>query len=354
MGTSTDVSPPVLRRHFASDNFAGICPEAWEAMAEANAGHAASYGADWWTGEATRLIREVFETDCEVFFVFNGTSANSLAVASACTPFESVLCHEHAHLFNDECGAPGFFAHGTTLVPLPGQNGKLTIGEIERAATRRTDVHHPKPRMVSITQATELGTVYTVEEIAGIGATADRLSLRLHMDGARFANAVAALDVPPRVVTWEAGVDMLSFGGAKNGMAFGEALVFFDRHLAREFAFRRKQSGQLASKMRFLAAPWIGMLRDGAWLRYAAHANAMAAALDVGLRALPGVQVAYPRGANAVFALLPPQFADGLRARGWQFYTDVGPGGAARLMCSWDTTEEDVAAFLRDAADLAK
>ena len=354
MGSSIDSSPPAPRRHFASDNFAGVCPEAWAALEEANAGHAASYGADWWTAEATRLIREVFETDCEVFFVFNGTSANSLAVAAACAPFESVLCHEHAHLISDECGAPGFFAHGTTLVPLPGKSGKLALAEIEHAATRRTDVHHPKPRVVSLTQATELGTVYSAEEVAAIGTVADRLHLRLHIDGARFANAVASLGVAPRALTWEAGVDVLSLGGGKNGMAFGEALVFFDRHLAREFAFRRKQSGQLAPKMRFLAAPWIGMLRDGGWLRHAAHANAMAAAMERGLRAIPGLEVIYPRGANAVFAALPSRVADGLRARGWQFYTDVGPDGAARLMCSWDTTEEDVAAFLRDSADLAK
>src|SRR5258708_27650963 len=186
------------RRHFASDNFAGICPEAWAAMEEANRAHAPSYGADSWTAEAVQQIREVFETDCDVFFVFNGTSANSLAVAAACAPFESVLCHEHAHLSNDECGASGFFAHGVTLVPLPGAHGKVPYTEVERAATQRTDIHHSRLRMVSITQSTELGTVYTVEEIAAIGTAADRLGLRLHMDGARFANAVAALDVPPR------------------------------------------------------------------------------------------------------------------------------------------------------------
>src|SRR5882757_1348254 len=180
--------PP--RRYFASDNFAGICPEAWAAMEEANAGHAPAYGADAWTAEATRLIREVFETDCEVFFVFNGTSANSLAIAATCAPFESVLCHEHAHVDTDECGAPGFFAHGVSLVPLHGKHGKFSFSELRRAATRRSDVHHPKPRLVSVTQSTELGTVYSVDEVASIGATVDELSLRLHMDGARFANAV--------------------------------------------------------------------------------------------------------------------------------------------------------------------
>ncbi len=348
MGTD----PP--RRQFASDNFAGICPEAWAAMGEANAAHAPAYGADPWTAEATRLIREVFEADCDVFFVFNGTSANSLAIAAACAPFESVLCHEHAHVDTDECGAPGFFAHGVSLVPLQGKHGKFSFSELRRAATRRSDVHHPKPRLATITQSTELGTVYSVDEIAAIGATVDELSLHLHMDGARFANAVAGLGVPPRAVTWEVGVDILTLGGTKNGMAYGEALVFFDKHLARDFAFRRKQSGQLSSKMRFIAAPWVGMLRDGAWLRHGAHANAMATQLEKGLRAVPGVTLPSPRQANAVFAMLPQPLVDGLRGRGWYFYTDVGPDGAARLMCSWDTTAEDVDRFLRDCADLAK
>lgn len=323
-------------------------------MQEANHGHAPSYGNDPWTAEATQLIRDTFECDCEVHFVFNGTSANSLAVASTCRPYESVLCHEHSHLLNDECGAPGFFAGGTSLVPLPGRDGRLDAATIRAAATRRTDIHHPRPRLVSLTQSTELGTVYSPQELAAIGMTADELGLHLHIDGARFANAVAALGVAPSKITWEAGVDVLTLGGTKNGMAFGEALVFFDKHLARDFAFRRKQSGQLASKMRFVSAPWAGMLRDGAWLRHAAHANEMAAALERGLRDLPNIAITFPREANAVFALLPPAVVTHLHECGWQFYTDVGPGGAARLMCSWDTTREDVAAFLRDTSDLAK
>ena len=347
-------SPASPRRHFASDNWAAVCPEALAALAAANSGHAASYGADDSTAEATRLIREIFETDCEVFFVFNGTAANSLAVAAMCAPFESVLCHRSAHLGTDECGAPGFFAHGTTLVPLDGPDGKFDPAEIARVAMRRGDVHHPKPRAVSVTQSTELGTVYAAKEIAAIGETARELGLWLHMDGARFANAAAAIGQPPRRMTWEAGVHALSLGGTKNGLPFGEALVFFNRELARHFEFRRKQSGQLASKMRFLTAPWVGVLRDGAWLRHATHANSMAVQLEEGLRGLPGVRVLYQRQANVVFAMLPPAMLAGLRARGWQFYTDVGPDGAARLMCSWDTTVEDVSALVRDAADLAK
>ena len=340
-----------MRRQFASDNWAGICPEAWAAMAEANADHAPSYGADAWTAEAVRLVREVFETDCAVHFVFNGTAANSLAVAAMCAPFESVLCHEHAHLATDECGAPGFFAHGTTLQRLPGALGKIAAADLGPATRARRDVHAPMVRAVSITQSTELGTVYAPEEIAAVGEAARALDLRLHMDGARFANAVAALGVAPRAITWEAGVDVLSLGGTKNGLPGGEALVFFNGALARQFEHRRKQGGQLASKMRFLAAPWAGVLRDGAWLRHAAHANAMAAQLGFGLGEMPGVRVLYAREANVVFATLPSVLLAGLRARGWEFYTDVGPDGAARLMCSWDTTAEDVAAFLRDAAE---
>ena len=341
-------------RHFASDNWAAACPEALAALTEANTGHAPAYGADAWTAEATRLLREIFEAPCEVFFVFNGTAANSLAVAAMCAPYESVLCHRWAHLATDECGAPGFFAHGSTLVPLDGHNGKIAPEAIMEAAKGDAGVHRPKPRGVSITQSTELGTVHTPEEIAALGETAHALDLWLHMDGARFANAAAALHAPPRRLTWEAGVDVLSLGGGKNGLPFGEALVFFDPELARDFAFRRKQGGQLASKMRFLAAPWVGVLKDGAWLRHAAHANAMAAELESGLRSLPGVRILFSRDANAVFAALPRAMVDGLRARGWHFHTDVGPEAAARLMASWDTTREDVEVFLRDAAELAK
>jgi threonine aldolase len=344
-------TPPSARRHFASDNFAGICPEALAALIESNTGHAASYGADAWTAEATRRVREIFETDCEVFFVFNGTAANSLALASIRAPFESVLCYEHAHIATDECGAPGFFAHGTTLMLLPAKHGKLTPATIAAAATSRRDVHAQKPRAISLTQSTELGTVYSPDEISALAETARAHGLAVHMDGARFANAVAALGVTPRALI--AGVDVLSFGGTKNGLPFGEAVVFFDHELARQFDYRRKQGGQLASKMRYLAAPWVGILRDGAWLRHAAHANAMAAALERGLRALPEIQIVYPRQANAVFAALPATTSAALRDAGWHFYSDVGPAAAARLMCSWDTTPDDVAAFVRDAAEKA-
>jgi threonine aldolase len=342
---------PHLRRQFASDNYAGICPEAWAAMAEANHGHAPGYGDDAWTERAADLVRQLFETDCDVFFVFNGTSANSLALASLCQSFHSILCHESAHVETDECGAPEFFSNGTKVLTIAGANGKIAPPDVERMVRRRSDVHYPKPRVVSLTQATELGTVYAPDEIKAIWARAKSLGLRVHMDGARFANAVASLGVSPKEITWQAGVDVLCFGGTKNGMAVGDAVVFFDRELAREFDYRCKQAGQLASKMRFLSAPWVGMLQDGAWLRNARHANAMADRLHAMVRDLPGVKVLHPRQANSVFLELPPRVAEGLRARGWRFYDFIG--GACRLMCSWDTTEEDVRAFADDLREMS-
>ncbi|HSB19916.1 MAG TPA: low specificity L-threonine aldolase [Anaeromyxobacteraceae bacterium] len=335
------------RRHFASDNYAGICPEAWAAMAEANVGHEPGYGDDAWTARAADLIRELFETDCEVFFVFNGTSANSLSLASLGQSYHSIVCHEVAHVETDECGAPEFFSNGMKVLTVPGADGKVTPAALERVVRRRDDVHYPKPRAVSLTQATELGSVYGPDELKAIWATARSLGLRIHMDGARFANAVAELGVAPKEITWQAGVDVLCFGGTKNGMAVGEAVVFFDRELAREFDYRCKQAGQLASKMRFLAAPWVGMLKDGAWLRNARHANAMARRLEEELRGVPGVRLLHRRQANSVFAELPAPVRDGLRARGWRFYDFIAWGGA-RLMCSWDTTLDDVLAFAAD------
>ncbi len=339
------------RRQFASDNYAGICPEAWVAMEQANVGHERSYGDDQWTEQAADLIRDVFETDCQVFFVFNGTAANSLSLASLCQSYHSILCSDVAHVETDECGAPEFFSNGTKVLLVPGEGGKLDPGGVERMVKKRTDIHYPKPRVVSLTQATEVGTVYTPDDIKAIWARAKSFGLRMHMDGARFANAVASLGVAPKEITWQAGVDVLCFGGTKNGMAVGDAVVFFNRELAHEFDYRCKQAGQLSSKMRFLSAPWVGMLKDGAWLRNAKHANTMAAYLETGLRDLAGVKFLFPRQANAVFAELPRPAIEGLWAKGWMFYTFIGQGGC-RLMCSWDTRLEDVDRFTSDLKQL--
>ncbi len=344
-------SIPLRPRHFASDNYSGICPEAWVAMGRANHHHIQSYGEDEWTRQASDRIRDLFETHCEVFFVFNGTAANSLSLASLCHSYHSILCHEISHVETDECGAPEFFSHGTKVLLLPGENGKIDPDQIERMVLRRSDIHYPKPRVLSVTQATEVGTVYSPEELKTIGNIARRLGLRLHMDGARFANAVASLKVAPKEITWRAGVDVLCFGGTKNGIAVGDAVVFFNKELAREFDYRCKQAGQLCSKMRFLAAPWLGMLQNNAWLDRADHANRMAALLHNGLSRLPELKILFPQEANAVFVQLPQAVIDGLHAGGWIFYNFIGKGGC-RLMCSWDTTAKDVRAFVADVKRL--
>jgi len=343
-----------VRRHFASDNYAGICPEAFAAMTEANHGHEVGYGDDTWTEKAANLLREVFETDCEVFFVFNGNSANSLSLASLCQSYHSILCHEMAHVEGSECGAPEFFANGTKVLLLNGQDGKIDPQSIERAVNKRTDIHYPKPRALSLTQATEVGTLYSRDELGALAGEARRYQLRIQMDGARFANAVVGLGVSPKEITWQAGVDVLCFGGTKNGLAVGEAVVFFNRELAREFDYRCKQGGQLASKMRFLSAPWVGMLQDGAWLRHATHSNAMAKRLEAAIRPLPGIHISYPVQSNAVFARIPDQVTDALHQRGWKFYTRVGGWDESRLMCSWDTMPEDVDAFAKDMKELSE
>ncbi|WP_263772755.1 threonine aldolase family protein [Propionivibrio soli] len=334
-------------QHFASDNYAGICPEALDALLAANVGHAPAYGDDDWTRQVSDRLRELFATDCDVYFAFNGTAANSLALASLCQSYHSVICHEVAHVETDECGGPEFFSNGSKLLPARGSNGKLTPDAIREVISRRSDIHYPKPRVVTLTQATEVGTVYQRDEVAAIADLAHEHGLRVHMDGARFANAVAALGVAPSEITWRAGVDVLCFGGTKMGLPVGEAVVFFDRSLSEDFAWRCKQAGQLASKMRFLAAPWLGILEGGAWLRHAGHANAMARRLAHGITAIGGVERLFPVEANSVFVLLPEQAQAALRARGWRFYTFIGAGGV-RFMCAWDTTPESVDALLAD------
>jgi threonine aldolase len=321
-------------------------------MTAANAIHEVSYGNDRWTQLAADLIREVFETNCEVFFVFNGTSANSLSLAAMCQSYHSVLCHELAHVETAECGAPEFFANGSKVLLLRGEAGKVDPADIQRAVQKRTDIHYPKPRVLCLTQATEVGTVYSVEETKARCELARKLGLRVQMDGARFANAVASLNVSPKEITWQAGVDVLCFGGTKNGLAVGEAVVFFDRDLAHEFDYRCKQAGQLASKMRFLSAPWTGLLKDGVWLKHARHANAMAKRLEAGLRRIPGVAITYPVDSNAVFARMPEDVEAKMHERGWKFYTGIITGEESRLMCSWDTTPEDVDGFAADLREL--
>ena len=335
-------------QQFASDNYAGICPEAWAAMETANRGHVPAYGEDQWTQAAADAFRALFaKSDAEVFFAFNGTAANSMALASLCQSYHSVICSSYSHVETDECGAPEFFSNGSKLLVATSADGKLTPELIETLAKSRSDIHFPKPRVVSITQATETGLVYSLDEIRAISATCRALGLRLHMDGARFANACASLGCSPAEMTWKAGVDLLCFGGTKNGMAVGEAVIFFDRELAADFDYRCKQAGQLASKMRFLTAPWLGVLTDSVWLKHAAHANAMAQRLSKGLSQIRGVTLLHPTDVNGVFASLPDKCHRTLAERGWKYYTFFGRG-SARFMCSWATTEADVDLLLAD------
>jgi len=347
-------SLPSPKTHFASDNTAGVCPEAWEAMTRANRDYAASYGNDVWTERASNLLRDLFEApEAEVFFVFNGTAANSLALASCCQSYHSVICHEHAHIIDDECGAPEFFSNGTKLLGAPGDQGKIDPAAIARLALKRTDIHYPKPRVVSLTQSTELGTIYKLNELEAIRETTRQFDLVTQMDGARFANAVAALGVAPKAVTWQNGIDVLCFGGTKLGMASCEAVIFFNKELAREFDYRCKQAGQLASKMRLLAAGWVGVLENGAWLKHAQHANRCAAQLAARLEKEAGLTTAHPVEANAVFVRLPDALIRGLRERGWTIYNFIG-GDVARLMCSWQTTDADIDALVSDVVTVQK
>jgi threonine aldolase len=343
------MNSPIVDARFASDNTAAMCPEAWEALARANSGFAVGYGEDDWTRRARELIRDLFETDCETHFVFNGTAANSLAMASLCDSHHAVIGHRLAHIDSDECGAPGFFRQGMRILSVAGENGKLSAEAVESASRRRTDVHYHRSRALSLTQSTELGTVYRREELGALGETARRCGLRMHMDGARLANACASTNASPAELTWKAGVEVLCLGGVKNGLMAGEAVVFFDRELALDFGRRCKQAGQLSSKMRFLTAPWVGLLESGAWLRHAGHANRCAARLAEGIRAIEGMRMLAPVEANAVFVDMPRERAERLHALGRHFY-EFGSVGGYRLMCSWQTTEADVDALLRDMA----
>lgn len=345
------VSDPTCPQ-FASDNNAGVCPEALAAMTAANGGHVTAYGADEWTRRAADLIRGVFDADAPVYLVFNGTAANSLALAAICRNTDAVVCHANSHVNVDECNAPGFFSGGAKLLTVDTPHAKITPAALLAAAVTPHDEHASRPRALTLTQATELGTLYTPEELRALTDTAHAKGMKVHMDGARFANAVASLGCHPADIVQRAGIDVLSFGGTKNGLPIGEAIVFFDRDLADEFARRRKQGGQLASKMRFMAAPWIGVLEHGAWLTHAAHANAMARRLSAAVERIPGARLIAPTQANGVFAHLPPAVIAGLHARGWRFYVFVGDTGC-RFMCAWDTTVEAVDRFAADMNELA-
>ena len=339
-----------MQYQFASDNTAGICPEAWQALAEANQGFMASYGDDAVTHAACDAFRDFFETDCDVYFVFNGTAANSLALAALCQSYHSVICHDRAHVETDECGAPEFFSNGSKLLIARGENGRLDPAHVEHLITHRRDIHYPRPGGLSLSQSTELGTVYPPEQIRDLCGLAKHHGLKVQMDGARFANALEFLGCSAAELTWKAGVDVLCFGGTKLGMAVTEAVVFFDKELGREFAYRCKQAGQLCSKMRYVSAQWLAMLRDGNWQRHAGHANRSARLLAESLATVEGVRLLYPVESNAVFCQLPPDVEQRLQAAGWKYYNFIA-GGGSRFMCSWNVSEQDVRRLVDCATD---
>ncbi|MCA1619691.1 MAG: low specificity L-threonine aldolase [Acidobacteria bacterium] len=340
------------KRGFASDNNAGVHPRVMEALGAANVGHAVAYGDDAYTVRAVGLFRERFGERAEVFFVFGGTGANVAALAAVTRPHHAVVCAETSHVNVDECGAVERLA-GCKLLPLAGAGGKLRPEQVEPLLARRGDQHHSQPRVVSVAQATELGTVYTVEELKGLAEFAHREGMLLHVDGARLANAAAHLGVSLEELTAGAGVDVLSFGGAKNGMMYGEAVVFFDPALAEDFRFVRKQCAQLPSKTRFIAAQFAALLEGDLWRETAAHANSRARQLAAELRAIPQVRLTQPVESNAVFAVLPRDAIARVQER-FFFYVWNEQTSEVRLMCSYDTTEEDVrelAAAIREALE---
>jgi len=335
-------------RGFASDNSAGVHPAVLDAIAQANEGHAFGYGHDRWTEQVEELFRDQFGPVASVFLVWGGTAANVLSLRAACRPWEAAICSDCAHLNVDEAGAPEAIA-GVKLLDLATEHGKLTPTAVEGAVVRIGDEHAVQPRVLSISQATELGTVYSREEVVALSELAHGHGLVVHMDGARLSNAAAALGCSLGDLTTDTGVDMLSLGGTKSGLLGAEAVVFLKPELADGFQYLRKQSLQLASKMRFLAAQFEALLTDELWRALASHANAMAARLAAAVGELSGVTVTHPVQSNAVFATLRHDAIEPLREQ-FPFYVWDESRDEVRWMCSWDTTEEDIERFVRAAA----
>ncbi|MBW4576308.1 MAG: low specificity L-threonine aldolase [Aphanothece sp. CMT-3BRIN-NPC111] len=338
--------------NFCSDNVTGVAPEIMAALIAANYGTAMPYGNDEYTQRLEALFSELFETAVTIFPVATGTAANAIALSVITPPFGAIYCHPASHINVDECGAPEFYTGGAKLVTIPGERGKINATNLAKVLAKSGAgvVHHVQPAAVSITQASEAGCVYSALEIHQIAEVTHAHQLSLHMDGARFANAVVSLGCTPADITWRAGVDILSFGATKNGAMAAEAVVFFNRELAETFSYRRKRSGHLFSKMRFLSAQLEAYITDSLWLRNAAHANQMAAKLAAGLASLPGVQLCYPVEANEVFIQMPQAVVKGLLDDGFQFYPwEEEHSTIVRLVAAFNTKEEDITAILEAA-----
>jgi threonine aldolase len=335
--------------NFASDNVTGAAPEILAALEAVNHGPAMPYGNDPVTKRLEAAFNALFEREVLAFPVATGSAANVLALATMTPPYGAIYCHPDSHINTDECGAPELFTGGAKLVPIPGEAGKIAAADLAGALARsgKGVVHHVQPAAISLTNESEAGTVYTPDEIRAIAELAHRNGLYLHVDGARFANAVAALGCSPAELTWRCGVDALSFGATKNGALCAEAVVFFDKTLAESFAYRRKRGGHLFSKMRFLSAQLEAYLADGLWLRHARHANAMAKRLADGLAAIPGVELLFPVEANEIFARIPDAAIRGAFAEGYVFYRWAGESDErCRLVCAFDTSQADVDGLL--------
>lgn len=339
-------------KNFASDNNASVHEKILEALADVNKGHALAYGDDPYTASAIHKFEEVFGANIDVHFVYNGTGANVLGLSTVTSPYNAILCAESAHINVDECGASEKFT-GCKLVTVPSADGKIRVEQIERHLHVLGVQHHSQPKVISITQSTEYGTVYAVQEIKEIADIAHGHGLYLHMDGARIANAAAALNTGLKEITGDAGIDILSFGGTKNGLMYGEAVVFFNKELGKNFKFIRKNGMQLASKMRYISAQFQALLTDGLWLKNARHANSMARLLANKAKDIPGVEISSTVEANAVFAVIPGAAIPRLQER-FFFYVWNEEKNEVRWMASFDTTEEDVNAFVEALREAVK
>lgn len=330
-------------RAFTSDNTAGASPQIIAALAAAASDHTLPYGADPWTDHARRRLCELFEREVDLLITSTGSAANALALAAMTPPWGSILCHHDSHINNDECGAPEFYTAGAKLVALGGDHAKIDPDQLAAAVRRKVgDVHSVQPSALSITQATETGSLYTVEEITTLAGLARDAGLGVHLDGARFANAVAALGCSPAEMTWRAGIDIMSFGATKNGALTADAIVIFNRDLTEQLRYRHKRAGQLASKMRFHAAQLAAYLDDDLWLHNARHANQMSARLRDQLTGLDHVHVHGQPAANILFCTLPETVIDGLRSDGFRFYHDRWTPGVCRFVTSFQTQTDDI------------
>jgi threonine aldolase len=338
-------------KSFASDNYSGVHPEIIEALQAANQEHAGSYGADEHTARATKKFKAHFGPDAEVFFVYNGTGANVLGLTALTKSYNSIICADGAHINVDESTAPEKFL-GCKLLTLPTTDGKITAEQVRNRIQRVGDQHHPQAKVISISQASEYGTVYDIDEIRALSAVAKDNHMALHMDGSRIANAAVTLNKDFRAFTRDAGVDVLSFGGTKNGLMFGEAVVIFNPALASDFLYVRKQGMQLHSKMRFIAAQFEALLTNDLWKRNASHTNRMANLLGESLKSIPGIAITQKINANGVFASFPRKIIEPLQ-KDYPFYVWNESIHEVRLMCSWDTTEDEIKAFVARVRELA-